>query len=417
MQKKKSLMIAGSICLILVFAALPFMAACAKPAPAPAPAPAPTPTPAPVPAPAPAPVPPKVWQFRYADMDPPHAPSSIRCIDAWCEMVEEVTKGRIKITRYHAETLAKGVDLWDAAKYGIADITWVFHGYRAGYTPLSDVIQLPFLGVPMGKGLGGPVLWTLYEKFPAVKTQFTDVKPLLHFASNYPYLATTAKAGQVKKLEDLKGLKIRCTGGPPVDMVKALGGVPVLLPSVDVYSALQKGVVDGIVLPVGFPSRFRLHELLRYYTQVSMVFTHFTNVMNWDSWNSLTPDVQKQMWSVCGRWGSMWYGYMWTDFEDAGFEGWLEKEGYPYTIYRLPPEEVERWGAVGGKPVWDKWLADCKAKGLPGQEVLDETIRLLGELKNPFTGLRTEWVHDLEARKVSGKQALDEAIRLLPLAP
>ena len=42
MEKKKSLVLLGSICLVLVLAALPFMAACAKPAPAPAPAPAPT---------------------------------------------------------------------------------------------------------------------------------------------------------------------------------------------------------------------------------------------------------------------------------------------------------------------------------------------------------------------------------------
>ncbi len=59
MKRGKLLVLVGSMCLVLVLALLPFMAACAQPAPAPAPAPAPkiTTVPAPVPKPAPAPAP------------------------------------------------------------------------------------------------------------------------------------------------------------------------------------------------------------------------------------------------------------------------------------------------------------------------------------------------------------------------
>ena len=53
----KKIMVPFGVCLILILAALPFMAACAAPTPAPAPAPAPAPKPAPAPAPAPKPAP------------------------------------------------------------------------------------------------------------------------------------------------------------------------------------------------------------------------------------------------------------------------------------------------------------------------------------------------------------------------
>ena len=58
MKKKGLLTLFGSICLILMIAVLPFMAACAKPAPPPPPPPAPAPAPAPAPTPAPPPPPP-----------------------------------------------------------------------------------------------------------------------------------------------------------------------------------------------------------------------------------------------------------------------------------------------------------------------------------------------------------------------
>jgi TRAP-type C4-dicarboxylate transport system substrate-binding protein len=53
----------------------------------------------------------------------------------------------------------------------------------------------------------------------------------------------------VSTLDDIKGLKIRMSGGPPTDMMKALGGVPMLIPMPDNYISLQKGVIDGMGAP------------------------------------------------------------------------------------------------------------------------------------------------------------------------
>lgn len=69
MRKRRLPALLGSICLILVLAALPFMAACAQPAPAPTPTPAPAPAPAPAPPPPPAPKPVSAADF-YRDNTP-----------------------------------------------------------------------------------------------------------------------------------------------------------------------------------------------------------------------------------------------------------------------------------------------------------------------------------------------------------
>ena len=33
--------------------------------------------------------------------------------------------------------------------------------------------------------------------------------------------------------------------------------------------------------------------------------------------------------------------------------------------------ELDRFRAIGGKPVWDKWIAESAAKGVPAKELFD----------------------------------------------
>ena len=52
----------------------------------------------------------------------------------------------------------------------------------------------------------------------------------------------------VTRLEDLKGLRIRAPTELP-DVLDALGAAPVDMPMDEVYPALAKGVIDGVVAP------------------------------------------------------------------------------------------------------------------------------------------------------------------------
>ena len=131
--------------------------------------------------------------------------------------MEEATKGKVKIQVYPSQTLVKGPESWNALKSGVADMAWSFHGYWADLTPLADVITLPSLPFKTAEK-GSEVLWKLYEKFPAMQREFQDVKVLMLWTSNPYFLITTKK--QVKTLEDIKGMKLRVTGGPPTEQMK-----------------------------------------------------------------------------------------------------------------------------------------------------------------------------------------------------
>ncbi|MEZ5889122.1 MAG: TRAP transporter substrate-binding protein [Xanthobacteraceae bacterium] len=233
----------------------------------------------------------------------------------WIDKIEKATKGRVKIELYPSQTISKGVDNWKAVRSGIVDIAWCFHGYWPDLTPLADVITLPAL--PFKKAeKGSEVLWKLYQKFPAVQKEFSDVKPLMLWTSAPYILITTNK--QVKTLDDLKGMKIRVTGGPPTEQIKALGAVPTLIPMPDAYQSLDKGVVDGMGAPWEAIHGFRLYEVVKYYTIMPLSAVYFSMSMNKKKWDSLPKDIQEAIMSVSGLEGSKFWG---KNFFDSAEEG------------------------------------------------------------------------------------------------
>ena len=187
-------------------------------------------------------------KLTLADQNSPTAWGPTHALQPWVKQIEEATKGRVKIEVFPSQTLVKGPDMWRQVRAGVVDIGWCFHGYWADQTPLADVISLPFLPIKTSEQASA-VLWQLYQKFPAIQKEFSDVVPLLLYTTSPYFMLTTKK--QVKTIEDLKGLKIRIPGGPPTEMIKALGAVPAPIPMPDMYQALDKGVVDGMGVAVG----------------------------------------------------------------------------------------------------------------------------------------------------------------------
>lgn len=296
----------------------------------------------------------------------------VHALQPWVKQVEAATNGRVKINIYPSQTLSKGKDNWNAVKAGIADIGWCFHGYWPGMTSLADVISLPALPFTSAEK-GSAVLWKLYKKFPSIQRQFQDNHVLLLYTSN-PYILITTKK-QVKTLEDLKGLKIRMTGGPPTEQMKSLGGVPMMIPMPGNYIALQKGVTDGMGAPWEAILGFRLYEVVKYYTEVPFPAVYFSIAFNKNKWNSLPRDIQDAIMSVSGLKGSKFWG---RNFFDTAKDGVFQKTGVEINFYSLTPEERAKWLKIGGKPIWNQWVKSMKGKGhSEAQEILDAALMML----------------------------------------
>jgi TRAP-type C4-dicarboxylate transport system substrate-binding protein len=318
------------------------------------------------------PKPGEVIQLKYASQNPETGFGPINADKPYLAQLEKATNGKLKITPYFAQSLNKGPDQWQALKSGIADLAWCFHGYWPTMTPLAEVITLPFLPFKSAEQ-ASEILWKLTEKYPNMSKQWSENKLLLTFVTSPYFIETTKK--QIKTMDDLKGMKFRVAGSNAVEAAKLLGIVPQTMPMPDSYENLQKGVVDGILSPWESLYTFKLYEVARYWTMVPFHTGYFSIAMNLDVWNKLGPDVQKQVMSVSGLAGSKFWGKKFFDEAEATARAEIKKTNIPITEYTLPKEELAKWQDVAGKPVWDKWIADMKAKGWPeAQNILNDLL-------------------------------------------
>jgi TRAP-type C4-dicarboxylate transport system substrate-binding protein len=317
----------------------------------------------------------QVIKLTLADQNPEMGWGPVHALQPWVKKVEEATKGKVKIDVFYSQTLVKGPDIWNAVKTGVADMGWCFHGYWPDMTPLSDVITLPSL--PFIKAeKGSEVLWKLYERFPAIQREFKDVH-VCQLWTSHPYLLITSKK-QVKTIEDLKGMKIRTTGGPPTEQMKALGAIPVLIPMPDNYQSLDKGIIDGMGAPWEAILSFRLYEVVKYYTIVPTCAVYFSMSMNKQKWESLPKDVQDAITSVSGLEAAKFWGRNFFDTAEEGVDEQIKKGGYEMIKYTVPPDELARWTKVAGEPLWNEWVKKMEGKGRPeAQQVLNATLDLL----------------------------------------
>ncbi len=316
-------------------------------------------------------------KLRFAQQNPDTGWSTINAVEPWLRQIEEATGGKIEIEAYHGQTLARGPDMWNAVKMGITDIGWCFHGYWPGLTPLADVISLP--GLPFTTAeKGSEVLWQLYEKFPEIQNEFQDVKILLFYTSE-PYTLITRNR-PVKSMKDMRGLKLRMTGGPPTDMVRELGGTPMLIPMPDSYMSLSQGIIDGMGAPWEAIHVWRFYEVVDHFTEVPFPAVYFSIAMNKKTWNRLPEDVQDAIMSVSGVEGARFWGKNFFDEMRTLALKAIEEQGKRENVYALSDEERERWIEKAAKPVWADWVKKMEAAGYANaQEILDTAISLSKE--------------------------------------
>jgi TRAP-type C4-dicarboxylate transport system substrate-binding protein len=288
----------------------------------------------------------------------------------WAKEIEKRTDARVQITVFAGGMLTPCDKCFDGVAKGISDIGMSVLGYTRGKFPLTEVIDLP-LGSKSGLA-STKLINEYYERFKP--KEFDEVK-VMYFHAHGPGLVHTKRP--VNKLEDMKGLKIRCTG-LAAKIVTAFGGTPVAMPMGETYDALSRGVVDGSMAPQEALFGWKWGEVVKFTTEdwggsySSGMFV----VMNKDKWNALPPDVQKIIERINEEWIEK-YGKTWDE---------IDKEGRDYTlklgnkIISLSKEENERW-AKAVRPLLDDYVKNMKDKGLPGEEALKFCIDTLKKLQ------------------------------------
>ncbi len=298
----------------------------------------------------------KPIQLTYANFFPPtHIQAQLGA--SWIKEVEKRTNGAVKFTYFPGGALLKGGAMLDGVMKGVADVGMSLFAYTAGRFPSMECLDLPF-GYPSGK-VATKVVNDFYKKFKPKEIVGVE---LLYLNAHGPGLLHSKKP--VYKLEDVKGLKIRCTGFS-AKAAKAMGGAPVAMGQGAAYEALQKGVVEATLAPIEVLKGWKQAEVIKYTTECYDIgyTTTFYVIMNLKKWNALPKDIQKVFAEVSAAWVPK-HGEAWDSSDAAGRKYSLSLGN---KIIPLSKEESARWVKAVG-PVIDDYAAKLEAKGLPGKK-------------------------------------------------
>lgn len=147
----------------------------------------------------------------------------------------------------------------------------------------------------------------------------------------------------------LAGRKIRASGTYH-DLVNELGGSVVTLPASEIYSSLERGVVDGAAWPVFGAMDFKWYEVASYMTRPTFGVTNLSMFMNLDTWNGLTADQQKLALDVASELeieGHKHFQDMWTKEDKAMQDAGL-------AIAEFGPDVAGRVDGIFAAGIWKK---------------------------------------------------------------
>ena len=381
----------ATIFLFLALISVLIVSGCGQAAPAPTSSAAKTTAPAAstaTTAPSSAAQPANVIELRFSHHNPPQGRTTVKFLNAWAKKAEDATKGKIKITMYPAESLAKSADNIQAVTGGVADMAWLTLSNWPARFPLTEVMGLPFMGLTSGKvdgrtlsgaGINSHIIQQIYEETPEMQAEWATVKVLFIHTGDMTFPCTSKK--QIHTVADAQGLKIRMSGKFPMLMWQSLGASPLQIPMPDVYDAAQKGVIDGFSLPWSAIITNKLQEVFKFYSDLTTDQALFAVVINKDKWASLPKDVQDGLLSVSGIAGAEFAGESgWGS--DVGNEALAAIKQQNLDIQKIPIDagEYDKFLAAG-KNMWEKWVAEVNAKNLPGQKVLEKANSLIAKYK------------------------------------
>lgn len=243
----------------------------------------------------------KTITLKWGDHYPSGTPGA-DAIDAFADSVGEATEGRVVVKTYHDAVLGSAGDALSNVSSGVADIVWTSSAIFNGQFPYTEILALPMLGVTGAEG-GTNAIWDLYEQFPeAFEAEYANYHVLMFHCTPANVVGMTKS---VKSLADLKGLNIRAGVGAPTAITTLWGATPVAIATPDLYTSIQKGVVDGYIFDGSGINTWGLAELTDTMIDVGLGFNVCPVLMNLDAWNSISAEDQAIINELAGRSGSL----------------------------------------------------------------------------------------------------------------
>ena len=309
--------------------------------------------------------------LRIAEMSPP-AGTRADYLKKACKEVETLTEGRVKMEIYWSESLVKVKEMPRAIQRGLCDGAWVIAIYTPAEIPLWTHYMV-MLSHPKGDDAAWITkkMWDLFDASKPLRNDLEKLGQTAWFACPYDSYCMYSKKA-VKNLADMKGMRVRVSGEGYSKMVSAIGVAPTFVPAGDVYSALERGTVDGAIAGWEWGKRYGFFEIVPYVVDTNVFMMYAFNNISLASLKKMSEKDRKTFLDV-GRRVSMEYSEV-LKKEREDYKAFMAGKGVK--VLPFPAEEIKKWGELPEvKGLMKAWIDEQNKAGRPGTEVMKTFLK------------------------------------------
>ncbi|HEY78683.1 MAG TPA: hypothetical protein G4O09_06185 [Dehalococcoidia bacterium] len=292
---------------------------------------------------------------------PPGDPLTVKDEDLAARFNERAG-GEYEIKVYPGETLVKIPEYLDGVRTGAVEMSDIAWGIFTGLDPRLGASETPFLFDNVRASAAAQA--ALVELYDPIYQEKFNQKQLASLTTGAMELCGVKP---VKTLEDMKGLLVGAISPILAGMIEALGGAPVTVMWTELYTNLEKGVIDATFQSSHGQIELKITDVAPYNTTLYGISGQNAYSVNLDVWNAMPKRIQDilvEEVDVAAQQGNeMFIRYFDEDIaamRDLGVE-----------VYILPEAERDRWKEAC-RPYSEKLLSDLGEFGQQVKQIADE---------------------------------------------
>lgn len=290
-------------------------------------------------------------------------------IEFLAKYLDEKSGGKFTFKLHYSESIAPAKSVLDSLKIEAIQGGLVAFGYTPGKVPLHLALDLPYL--PIGTLDAWQSVQEAFYAWEPVKKELARFGGVAIYSALLPSYEFMGTGKAPKALTDWKGMRVRALG-PLGDAMRTLGAVPTSVPAPEVYTGLERDTFQAASFPFSYSfAAYKLNEVSKWYTMgMHLGVVNNAWVFAQSAYAKLPPEYKKLMEDAKPQFYKVAKDvYRQADEKNIPmFDKTLER-------ITFTPETLAPFVEKAGKPVWDKWVAENKAKGVPAQEALDFILK------------------------------------------
>lgn len=303
-------------------------------------------------------------KWKYADFAPPDDVAQVAGKWFFDELASR-SEGRFECEYFFSGSLVEGAEILNGIKAGVCEAGGLGSFYST-HLPLWSMEMLPslfqFLDNTRESQMTFQAVMAEWADTPLIKDELSQWNAM-YLGEQVPLQFTFFAPYPITSLADIQGKRLRCVGLAQ-KLIEDLGAVPVMIIPPEIYDAVSKGTIDGIVQSWPLYQSFGWYEKAPYITEGAAIGAGpSTKVVNIEAYEALPDDLKAIFNELMAEYPTKVADAFGSGFEEAVKE--FEESGVEFVEFSAEDKAIM---IESSQKIHVEHVADLEKDGIPAKE-------------------------------------------------